>query len=88
LEWEFATTNHQEDMSRLIAPGQLYESFSQDMYQVLKETLSPDPTGITGMGIVSDCQLELKAWIWDVFTIAGERMTFALTLSCLFNAKP
>ena len=55
--------------------GQLYESFLQDMYQVLKEVLSPDPTGVTGMGILSDCQLELKAWIRDVFTIAGERMT-------------
>jgi len=34
------------------------------------------------------CQLELKEWIRDAFAIEGERMTSALTLSCLFNAKP
>ena len=38
--------------------------------------------------MVSDCQLELKAWIRDVFDIQGERMTSALTVLCLFNAIP
>jgi len=37
--------------------------------------------------MVSDCQLELKAWILDVFDIQGKRMTSALTVLCLFNAK-
>jgi len=37
--------------------------------------------------MVSDCQLELKAWIRDVFDIQGEHMTSALTVSCLFNTK-
>ena len=67
---------------------QLYESFLHDKYQVLEEVLSPHPTKVTGMGIVSDCQLELKAWIRDVFTIAAVRITSTLTLSYLFNAKP
>jgi len=55
---------------------------------VLKEALSPEGFSNTGLGIVSDCQLDLKAWIQDVFDIQGERMTSALTVSCLFNAKP
>jgi len=38
--------------------------------------------------MVADCQLEIKAWTRDVFDIQGERMTSALTVSCLFNAKP
>jgi len=66
----------------------LHESFAQDKHQLLHEALSPEPTGTTGMEIVSDCQLELKTWIREVFTIEEECMTSALTLSCLFNAKP
>jgi len=55
--------------------GTLNESSSQDMHRVLMEALSPDPTSDTGMAIVSDCQLELKAWLQNVFTIEGERLT-------------
>jgi len=45
------------------------------MFWVLWEELSPEPTNGIGMGIVHDCELELKVWIRDVVTIEGKWTT-------------
>jgi len=41
----------------------------------------------TGMEIVSDCQLELKAWFRDVFTIEGERLIIRLSIDTLVSLQ-
>jgi len=97
-QWELAGTNYQENTPTITGDrcrslrhhwkGRLHESFSQDAHRVLREALSPEGSNNTGLEMVADCQLELKAWIRDVFDIQGERMTSALTVSCLFNANP
>jgi len=97
-QWELTGTNHQENTPTITGDwcrslrhhwkGGLHESFLQDAHRVLREALSPEGSNNTGLGMVADCQLELKVWIRDVFDIQGERMTSVLTVSCLFNAKP
>jgi len=97
-QWELTGTNHQENTPTITGDrcrslrhhwkGRLHESFSQDVHRILREALSPEGSSNTGLGMVADCQFELKAWIRNIFDIQGERMTSALTVLCLFNAKP
>jgi len=96
-QWELTGTNHQEntptvtvDRCRSLrhhSTDGLHESFSQDVHRVLREALSPEGFSNTELRIVSNCQLELKAWIRDVFDFQGERMTSALSVSSFATIK-